>query len=94
MQWRGNWAGAMEEAKRACDLPCDPPGQPTVGLAFYELGELHRLRGEFAEAEAAYREATRHGPVSAWAGLLTPYEHAACHVAVVGATGRTRRHSM
>jgi hypothetical protein len=26
-------------------------------MAHYQLGELHRLRGELAEAEAAYRQA-------------------------------------
>jgi DNA-binding NarL/FixJ family response regulator len=61
MQWHGDWAEAMEEAERACDRLSDPPGQPAVGLAFYQLGELDRLRGEFAEAEAAYREASRYG---------------------------------
>jgi DNA-binding NarL/FixJ family response regulator/tetratricopeptide (TPR) repeat protein len=61
MQWHGDWAEAMEEAQRACERLSDPEGQPAVGLAFYQLGELHRLRGEFADAEAAYREASRHG---------------------------------
>lgn len=61
MQWHGDWAEAMKEAERACDRLSDPPGQPAVGLAFYQLGELYRLRGEFADAEAAYREASRHG---------------------------------
>jgi ATP/maltotriose-dependent transcriptional regulator MalT len=32
-----------------------------AGAAFYELAELHRLRGEFAEAEVAYRDALRYG---------------------------------
>ena len=63
MQWHGDWAEAVEEAERACDRLSDPPGQPGIGLAFYQLGELHRLRGESADAEAAYREATRHGRV-------------------------------
>jgi DNA-binding CsgD family transcriptional regulator/tetratricopeptide (TPR) repeat protein len=61
MQWHGDWAEAMEEAERACDLLSDPAGQAAVGLAFYQLGELYRLRGEFSEAEAAYREASRQG---------------------------------
>lgn len=30
-------------------------------MAFYQLGELYRLRGEVADAEAAYREASHHG---------------------------------
>jgi cytochrome c-type biogenesis protein CcmH/NrfG len=31
-------------------------------MAFYQLAELHRLRGEFAKAEQAYRQASRFGP--------------------------------
>jgi DNA-binding CsgD family transcriptional regulator len=61
MQWHGEWPKALDEAKRARDRLSDPPGQPAVGLAFYQLGELYRLRGEFVEAESAYREASRHG---------------------------------
>jgi DNA-binding NarL/FixJ family response regulator len=52
----GAWDEAMAEAKRACDRLTDPP-HPAVGMAHYELGELHRLRGELTEAEAAYRSA-------------------------------------
>jgi ATP/maltotriose-dependent transcriptional regulator MalT len=37
------------------------PGHPAIGAAYYEQAELHRLRGEFAEAEEHYRLATRHG---------------------------------
>lgn len=61
LQWQGDWAGAVVEAEAARDRLSEPPGQPAIGMAFYQLGELHRLRGEFAEAEAAYREASRHG---------------------------------
>lgn len=32
-----------------------------MGLAFYQLGELYRLRGDFAYAEAACREAAQYG---------------------------------
>jgi DNA-binding NarL/FixJ family response regulator len=61
MQWHGEWSKALDEAKRARERLSEPPGQPAVGMAFYQLGELYRLRGEFVEAEAAYREASRHG---------------------------------
>jgi DNA-binding NarL/FixJ family response regulator len=61
MQWHGEWPKALDEAKRARNRLSDPPGQPAVGMAFYQLGELYRLRGEFVHAEAAYREASRHG---------------------------------
>src|SRR5215813_12655679 len=38
-----------------------PRGQPALGMAFYQRGELHRLRGEFELAEQAYREANHFG---------------------------------
>jgi DNA-binding NarL/FixJ family response regulator len=61
MQWHGEWPKALAEAERALQRLSDPPGQPAIGMAFYQLGELYRLRGSFADAEAAYREANRHG---------------------------------
>lgn len=58
LQLRGDWEKAMAEASQAqARLSDPPPPQPAVGLAFYQQAELHRLRGEFAEAEEAYREA-------------------------------------
>jgi DNA-binding CsgD family transcriptional regulator/tetratricopeptide (TPR) repeat protein len=61
MQFHGAWPDAMDEAQRACERLSQPPGQPGAGAAFYQQAELHRLRGEFANAEAAYREASRRG---------------------------------
>ncbi len=58
MQWHSSWLEALAEAKRARDRLSDPPGQTAAGLAFYQLGELYRLRGDFADAEVAYREVT------------------------------------
>ena len=58
---RGAWPDAMEEAEHARVQLSDPPGNPAVGEAFYELAELHRLKGDFARAEEAYREAGRAG---------------------------------
>ena len=46
----------MEEARQARDRLSQPPTQSAIGLAYYQEAELHRLRGEFAEAEEAYRE--------------------------------------
>jgi DNA-binding NarL/FixJ family response regulator len=54
---RGVWAGALDEARTACARV----GGPAVGDAWYQLGEVHRLRGEYAEAEDAYRKANSHG---------------------------------
>jgi DNA-binding CsgD family transcriptional regulator len=61
MQLHGAWPDAIEEAQQACERLSDPPGQPAAGMAFYQLAELHRLRGEFAKAEEAYRRASQFG---------------------------------
>lgn len=61
MRRRGAWADAMEEAQRACERLSQPPGQPAVGMAFYQRAELHRLRGEFGKAEEGYRQANQCG---------------------------------
>jgi DNA-binding CsgD family transcriptional regulator len=62
MQLNGAWPDALEEARRACERLSDPPGPPgVVGMAFYQLAELLRLRGELAEAEDAYRRASHAG---------------------------------
>lgn len=56
MQLGGNWADAVGEAEAACSLL---RGQPAAGEASYRLGELHRLRGEYEQAERCFREASR-----------------------------------
>ncbi|MEE2034545.1 LuxR C-terminal-related transcriptional regulator [Rhodococcus chondri] len=61
LQLRGSWKDAMEQARFACRMLTEPPGGPAVGMALYELAELHRLRGEFAAAETAYRRAGGYG---------------------------------
>ncbi len=61
MRLRGDWEDALQEARRACDwlsLPASPEGPAD---AFYQLGELYRLRGDFKGAEEAYRQASRLG---------------------------------
>jgi ATP/maltotriose-dependent transcriptional regulator MalT len=35
--------------------------QPAIGQALYQQGQIKRLQGDFAGAEAAYRDANRHG---------------------------------
>jgi DNA-binding CsgD family transcriptional regulator len=59
----GDWSGAMDEARHARELLSRPPPQPAVAMAYYQQGELYRLRGEFAEADTAYREANHWGRV-------------------------------
>ena len=61
MQLHGAWPEAIEEAGRACAQLSRPRIQPAAGSAFYRLAELHRLRGEFAAAETAYRQASEAG---------------------------------
>jgi DNA-binding CsgD family transcriptional regulator len=61
MQLRGEWPDAMAEAQQACEHLSDPPGDPVLGMAHYQLGELLRLRGEFSRAEQAYRKAGESG---------------------------------
>jgi DNA-binding CsgD family transcriptional regulator len=57
----GGWPTALSEARLACRQLTAGYGEVVAGAAFYQLAELHRLRGEFAEAEAAYRDALRYG---------------------------------
>jgi ATP/maltotriose-dependent transcriptional regulator MalT len=60
MQLHGAWPDALEAAQQARERLLQRP-QPAVGAAFYQQAELHRLRGEFAQAEAAYQQASRWG---------------------------------
>lgn len=57
----GLWSQAVVEARRACDALSSPRDHPALGSAHYIRAELHRVRGEFAEAEAAYRRASECG---------------------------------
>lgn len=58
MQLHGDWLRAIEEVRHACRRLSAPP-QPQLGMAYYRLAELHRLRGELEEAEEAYRLAAQ-----------------------------------
>jgi DNA-binding NarL/FixJ family response regulator len=58
---QGVWPAALQEARLACERLSEPPGQPAFGAAVYQVAELHRLRGELQEAEAAYRRAAESG---------------------------------
>ena len=57
---RGDWPEAAAAAERA-RRHLSEPAHPALGLALYEQGELHRLRGNFREAELAYRAASEQG---------------------------------
>jgi DNA-binding CsgD family transcriptional regulator len=58
LQMRGQWEEAARDAQDACELLI---ARPTAGAAFYRLGEIHRLRGEFDQAETAYTRANERG---------------------------------
>jgi DNA-binding NarL/FixJ family response regulator len=71
LRLNGAWSQAMAEVERACnwltglidgagDTHRSPFKYP-VGAAFYELAEVHRVRGEFERADAAYRRASEYG---------------------------------
>ncbi|WP_218164725.1 LuxR family transcriptional regulator [Lentzea waywayandensis] len=61
MQLQGAWRDAQEAAEQACDLLSGPVSWDTLGSAYYQLGELQRLRGEFTAAEESYRKADEAG---------------------------------
>jgi DNA-binding CsgD family transcriptional regulator len=60
LQLSGEWEKALTHAERACcgDLALD---RDAVADAFYMKGEIHRLRGELAEAEKSYLKSSQLG---------------------------------
>jgi DNA-binding CsgD family transcriptional regulator len=61
LRLQGAWPDALEEAQRAGRRSAEAMNQASQGKACYLQGEVHRLLGEFSEAEAAYREASALG---------------------------------
>jgi len=61
MQLQGAWSDALAAAEQACDHLSGPVKWDSLGSAYYQLGELQRLRGEFARAEESYRKAAEAG---------------------------------
>ena len=60
-QLQGAWTEALDSARRACELLAGPPAWDVLGSAHYQLAEIQRLRGELAEAEDSYRQASQAG---------------------------------
>lgn len=58
---RGSWPDALSQVDRALKHHARPSNQLAIGAAYYQQGELHRLRGEAEQAEVAYEEARRRG---------------------------------
>ena len=61
LQLKGAWVEAMAQAGLARRRLSSPVVQPALGAAIYQQGELHRLRGQFAQAERCYCEASAQG---------------------------------
>ncbi len=60
-QLQGAWMDALDSARRACEWLAGPPAWDTLGSAYYQLAEIQRLRGEPAEAQESYRQASLAG---------------------------------
>jgi DNA-binding CsgD family transcriptional regulator len=61
LQLQGAWTAALAEARRACEQHTNGIDEQPSGAAFYQQGEILRLRGELDAAEKAYRSASRSG---------------------------------
>jgi ATP/maltotriose-dependent transcriptional regulator MalT len=61
MQLAGAWTGALKEAQCAADRAEAGNHRSALAQAAYVQGEVHRLRGEFRAAEAAYGKADEYG---------------------------------
>jgi DNA-binding NarL/FixJ family response regulator len=69
MQLQGAWPEALEEAEKAGRRLEEAMNRAAAAKACYLRGEVHRLRGEFGQAEDAYRRASELGlePQPGWA---------------------------
>lgn len=61
LQLQGAWPDALAEAERADERFEQSMNRAAAARSAYLRGEVHRLRGEFAEAEEAYRRTSRLG---------------------------------
>lgn len=61
LQINGAWGEAIAEARRAADRGALTTDGEASAEAHYQEGEIHRLRGAYADAEEAYRNASQAG---------------------------------
>ena len=61
LQLQGAWREALEEARRAVDRCAQAMNKLAAAQAIHRQGEVHRLQGDFAAAEQAYRDASQAG---------------------------------
>jgi ATP/maltotriose-dependent transcriptional regulator MalT len=61
MQLQGEWPQALEAAEQACSWLSGPRSWDILGSAYYQLAEIHRLRGDFDKAEETYKKASEVG---------------------------------
>jgi DNA-binding CsgD family transcriptional regulator len=61
MEFAGAWLEAIAEARRVLERLSRGVERGERGDALYQQGEIHRLRGELAPAEEAYRAASQLG---------------------------------
>ena len=61
MRFHGEWSAALDELALAVRRYESLGSADATGLASYESGEVYRLRGDWIQADAAYRVAAEHG---------------------------------
>lgn len=61
MHIQGAWTDALREVRLARERLSDPPNQSAIGMAYYEEGDLLRVRGELAQAETLLQHAHQLG---------------------------------
>ena len=86
LQLRGCWRDAFEDARRACEWLSEPPGKSALGAAYYQLGEIERLRGNWSEAAKAYERANQLRPNlgPGLARLRLAQKHVDAALAIIG----------
>jgi DNA-binding CsgD family transcriptional regulator/tetratricopeptide (TPR) repeat protein len=60
LQLQGEWHDALSQARSVCER-CQHSDRPPPGAAHYQQAEIHRLRGEFTDAEREYHAASGFG---------------------------------